>query len=309
MAGDARLAAARRRPAEPRRRRRRRRRDADAAAAPPTPHCGQCADASRIWWRKAARPAPRGRCTCTCLGSRTRRSRRSPRASGGRSTPRTATSRLSAWATRTTRATRRTTSSSGSRSSRRTSRARSRTTSRGPGTRRARAAVGVAPRRSAAWGSKAFGGGDGGRPVRASAASASSRRTPPPSRGGSSRRADDAQAARPRWRRSRGRSPEWVTSSCSRSSRCGRRWRARRARRDAAFGAAFVRRFRIAGSVRYGHRTGSGRAWTIVETSPFAARPHVEPGRSRIARRVCPLCAAALFLVLDSDDARREARG
>ena len=163
-----------------------------AAAAPPTPHCGRrCAGASRIWWRKAARPAPRGRCTCTCLGSRTRRSRRSPRASGGRSTPRTATSRLSAWATRTTRATRRTTSSSGSRSSRRTSRARFRTTSRGPGTRRARAPRWASrPRRSARRGGpKRSAAATARRPVRASAASASSRRTPPPSRGGSSRRA------------------------------------------------------------------------------------------------------------------------
>ena len=134
-------------------------------------------------------------------------SRRSPRASGGRSTPRTAT-RLSAWATGR-RAPRRTTSSSGSVLP-------GGLRGLGPGRlpaargRGARAAAGVAPAaKRAAWGSKAFGGGDG--------ATSGSRV------GGVGFFAADASAVTgwlfaarglthkllaPRWRRSRGRSPE-----------------------------------------------------------------------------------------------------
>ena len=92
-----------------------------------------------------------------------------------------------AGATRTTRPTRRTTSSGGSRSSRWTSRARSRTTSRGPGTRRARAPRWASrPRRGARRGGpKRSAAAAARRPARAFAASASS----PSLSGGSSRRA------------------------------------------------------------------------------------------------------------------------
>ena len=119
----------------------------------------------------------------------------------------------------------------------------------------------------------------------------------------------DAQAARPRvggvrvdGRRNRSprraRAPRAVDAA---GARVG-------ARRDAAFGAAFVRRFRIAGSVRYGRgpvRDERGRSWKRLRSR---ARPRVEPGAKpnrerRVRARVRGGAVSGARL------RRREARG